>query len=75
MARSLLQLPAGISFGESNDDIFLKPYFDLMKKLETIEKQYKQQTQKWGCRTKNSVAAPFSCKNTKARLRKVWFLR
>ncbi len=46
MARSLLQLPAGISFGESNDDIFLKPYFDLMKELETIEKQYKQQTQK-----------------------------
>ena len=30
---------------------------------------------KRGCRTKNSVAAPFSCKNTKARLRKVWFLR
>lgn len=42
MARSLLQLPAGVSFKESNDDIFLKPYFDLMKELEAIEKQYKQ---------------------------------
>ena len=42
MALSLLQLPAGVSFEKINDDIFLKPYFDLMKELETIEKQYKQ---------------------------------
>lgn len=40
-------------------------------KLKTAYRRKKR----WGCRTKNSVAAPFSCKNTKARLRKVWFLR
>lgn len=42
MARSLLQLPTEVRFDESRDDIFLKPYSDLMKELEKIGLQYKQ---------------------------------
>lgn len=46
MARSFLQSPNDVSFRNINDDRYLKPYFDLMKELETIEKQYKQQAKK-----------------------------
>ena len=42
MARTLLQLPAGVRFEESDDDIFLKSYYNLMKELEKIGLQYKQ---------------------------------
>lgn len=38
MARTFLQMPRGITFDKTNDDIFLKPYFVLMKKLEKIYK-------------------------------------
>ena len=40
MARTFLQMPGGITFEKIKDDIFLKPYFVLMKKLEKIGLQY-----------------------------------
>ena len=39
MAWSLLQLPNGITFESSNDDIFLFPYYELMKKLESLSEK------------------------------------
>ena len=42
MARSLLQLPNGISFESTNDDVFLFQYYKLMKKLESVSEKYKQ---------------------------------
>lgn len=39
LARSLLHLQTNISFYNMNDDIFLKPYFALMKDLEKIRSQ------------------------------------
>lgn len=40
LARSLLKLPNGISFSECNQDIFLTPYYHLMKDLEETKKAY-----------------------------------
>ena len=42
MARSFLQSPVGISFDSCNDDVFLEPYYTLMKKLEEMSLQYKE---------------------------------
>ena len=42
MARCFLQMPNGISFECTNDDSILFPYYNLMKKLETVSKRYKQ---------------------------------
>ena len=39
-ARNILQSPDNISFRECNEDIFFTPYFDLMKKLESLKEQY-----------------------------------
>lgn len=41
IARVTLQSPNGISFEECNKDFFLKPYFDLMKELESLKEQYR----------------------------------
>ena len=41
LAKSLLHLHVGISFSDSKDDIFLQPYFALMKDLEIMGKQYR----------------------------------
>ncbi len=40
MAHILLQIPNGVSFKDNNEDIYLKPYFDLMKKLEIVGMHY-----------------------------------
>lgn len=40
MARSFLIMPRCPSFKEMNQDIFMKPYYDQMKKLETIKSEY-----------------------------------
>lgn len=38
--RSLSQMPCGISFSSCNQDILLKPYYDLMKDLENEKIKY-----------------------------------
>jgi hypothetical protein len=40
IARITLQCPDNISFAGCNEDVFLTPYFELMKKLESLKKQY-----------------------------------
>lgn len=40
LGRSLLQTPNGISFSGCNQDVFLKPYYNLMKDLEDVKKMY-----------------------------------
>lgn len=40
MARSFLVMPRCPSFKEMNQDIFMKPYYDQMKKLENIKSEY-----------------------------------
>lgn len=37
IARITLQCPDNISFVECNEDVFLTPYFELMKKLESLK--------------------------------------
>ena len=40
LGRSLLQMPAGISFADCKQDIFLKPYYGLMKDLDDLKATY-----------------------------------
>ena len=40
LARVLFQCPGEFSFEKCNVDDYLTPYFDLMKRLETIKEQY-----------------------------------
>lgn len=40
LGRSLLQIPAGISFTDCKQDIFLKPYYGLMKDLDDLKATY-----------------------------------
>ena len=42
IARVTLQMPNGISFESCNEDFFLKPYFDLMKELESLKRQFRK---------------------------------
>lgn len=42
MAKSLLQSPNGVSFESTCEDIFLYPYYKLMKKLESVVEKYDQ---------------------------------
>ena len=40
MVRSFFQMPICPTFKGINQDIFMKPYYDQMKKLETIKSEY-----------------------------------